>query len=72
MFLLAQTFTDRVVAFLLNKLESNNEKVRVGTLAIMRHLINSSGNVQFDNISEIRKFNLFTSQLRQLLLCLLI
>ena len=42
---LVTTFTDRVVGFLLNKLESNNEKVRIGTLAIVRHLVNSSGTV---------------------------
>uniref|UniRef100_A0A8D0HKP0 Maestro heat like repeat family member 1 n=1 Tax=Sphenodon punctatus TaxID=8508 RepID=A0A8D0HKP0_SPHPU len=38
---LACSFPDRVLGFLLPKLESSNERTRVGTLAIMRQIINS-------------------------------
>uniref|UniRef100_A0A8C8RI83 Maestro heat like repeat family member 1 n=1 Tax=Pelusios castaneus TaxID=367368 RepID=A0A8C8RI83_9SAUR len=37
---LACTFPDRVLGFLLPKLENHNERVRVGTLIIMRQIIN--------------------------------
>jgi len=40
---LTPTFSDRVIAFLLQKLEMNNEKTRIASLAIIKHLINSSG-----------------------------
>ncbi|KAJ7383167.1 Mroh1p [Desmophyllum pertusum] len=40
---LTPTFSDRVIAFLLQKLETNNEKTRIASLAIIKHLINSSG-----------------------------
>ncbi|XP_031575321.1 maestro heat-like repeat-containing protein family member 1 [Actinia tenebrosa] len=40
---LTRNYSDRVLAFLLAKLEANNEKIRIGTLLIMKHLINSSG-----------------------------
>ena len=40
---LAPTFSDRVITFLLQKLEMNNEKTRIASLAIIKHLINSSG-----------------------------
>ncbi|XP_066846980.1 maestro heat-like repeat-containing protein family member 1 isoform X3 [Anser cygnoides] len=39
---LACSFPDRVLAFLLPKLESSNERTRVGTLLIMRQIINSA------------------------------
>ncbi|KAM6088505.1 maestro heat-like repeat-containing protein family member 1 isoform 2-T2 [Chlamydotis macqueenii] len=39
---LACSFPDRVLAFLLPKLESGNERTRVGTLLIMRQIINSA------------------------------
>ncbi|XP_064010558.1 maestro heat-like repeat-containing protein family member 1 isoform X2 [Pogoniulus pusillus] len=39
---LACCFPDRVLAFLLPKLESSNERTRVGTLLIMRQIINSA------------------------------
>uniref|UniRef100_A0A8C0GFS3 Maestro heat like repeat family member 1 n=1 Tax=Chelonoidis abingdonii TaxID=106734 RepID=A0A8C0GFS3_CHEAB len=37
---LACTFPDRLLGFLLPKLESHNERIRVGTLIIMRQIIN--------------------------------
>ncbi|XP_048576780.1 maestro heat-like repeat-containing protein family member 1 isoform X2 [Nematostella vectensis] len=40
---LARVFSDRVVAFLLAKLEPNTERTRIGSLAILKHLVNSSG-----------------------------
>ncbi|KAM6445551.1 maestro heat-like repeat-containing protein family member 1 isoform 2-T2 [Rhynochetos jubatus] len=39
---LACSFPDRVLAFLLPKLESGGERTRVGTLLIMRQIINSA------------------------------
>uniref|UniRef100_A0A8C4UPN4 Maestro heat like repeat family member 1 n=1 Tax=Falco tinnunculus TaxID=100819 RepID=A0A8C4UPN4_FALTI len=43
---LACSFPDRVLAFLLPKLESSNERTRVGTLLIMRQIINSAREYQ--------------------------
>uniref|UniRef100_A0A8C4DBW9 Maestro heat-like repeat family member 1 n=1 Tax=Dicentrarchus labrax TaxID=13489 RepID=A0A8C4DBW9_DICLA len=40
--LLANSFPDRLVIFVLQKLENSNERSRVGSLAVLRHLINSS------------------------------
>lgn len=40
---LAVSFSDRVINFLLAKLEPNNERTRIGTLSIFRQLINSAG-----------------------------
>ena len=37
----AKSHSNRVVAFLLQKLEVNQEKVRVATLNVIKHLINS-------------------------------
>lgn len=42
----ACSFPDRVLAFLLPKLESSNERTRVGTLLIMRQIINSAREYQ--------------------------
>ncbi|KAL7990216.1 hypothetical protein Chor_010570 [Crotalus horridus] len=39
---LAASFPDRLLGFLLPKLESSNEKTRVGTLTILRQIINSA------------------------------
>ncbi|XP_063155850.1 maestro heat-like repeat-containing protein family member 1 isoform X1 [Candoia aspera] len=39
---LAASFPDRLLGFLLPKLESGNEKARVGTLTILRQIINSA------------------------------
>ncbi|XP_076592672.1 maestro heat-like repeat-containing protein family member 1 isoform X1 [Chaetodon auriga] len=40
--LLANSFPDRLVLFVLQKLENSNERSRVGSLSVLRHLINSS------------------------------
>uniref|UniRef100_A0A8D0D6V9 Maestro heat-like repeat family member 1 n=1 Tax=Sander lucioperca TaxID=283035 RepID=A0A8D0D6V9_SANLU len=40
--LLANSFPDRLVMFVLQKLENSNERSRMGSLAVLRHLINSS------------------------------
>uniref|UniRef100_A0A3Q0SCX7 Maestro heat-like repeat family member 1 n=1 Tax=Amphilophus citrinellus TaxID=61819 RepID=A0A3Q0SCX7_AMPCI len=40
--LLANSFPDRMVMFVLQKLENSNERSRMGSLAVLRHLINSS------------------------------
>lgn len=34
---------DRLLAFLLPRLDTNNERLRVGTLQILRHIVNSAG-----------------------------
>ncbi|XP_037659046.1 maestro heat-like repeat-containing protein family member 1 isoform X4 [Choloepus didactylus] len=39
---LACCFPDRLLAFLLPKLDSSHERVRVGTLQVVRHVINSA------------------------------
>lgn len=38
---IARGYSNRVVAFLLQKLEGNQEKIRLATLDILKHLINS-------------------------------
>uniref|UniRef100_A0A7N8XQF9 Maestro heat-like repeat family member 1 n=1 Tax=Mastacembelus armatus TaxID=205130 RepID=A0A7N8XQF9_9TELE len=40
--LLANSFPDRLVVFVLQKLENSNERSRMGSLAVLRHLINSA------------------------------
>uniref|UniRef100_A0A669F749 Maestro heat-like repeat family member 1 n=1 Tax=Oreochromis niloticus TaxID=8128 RepID=A0A669F749_ORENI len=40
--LLSNSFPDRLVMFVLQKLENSNERSRMGSLAVLRHLINSS------------------------------
>lgn len=40
--LAATSFPDRLLGFLLPKLESSNEKTRVGTLTVLRQIINSA------------------------------
>ncbi|XP_011483379.1 maestro heat-like repeat-containing protein family member 1 isoform X1 [Oryzias latipes] len=40
--LLVNSFPDRLVMFVLQKLENSNERSRMGSLAVLRHLINSS------------------------------
>uniref|UniRef100_A0A672FRA6 Maestro heat-like repeat family member 1 n=1 Tax=Salarias fasciatus TaxID=181472 RepID=A0A672FRA6_SALFA len=37
-----KAFPDRLVMFVLQKLENSNERNRIGSLAVLRHLINSS------------------------------
>lgn len=34
---------DRLLAFLLPKLDTSNERTRVGTLQVLRHVINAAG-----------------------------
>ncbi|XP_031667756.1 maestro heat-like repeat-containing protein family member 1 isoform X3 [Oncorhynchus kisutch] len=43
--ILANTFPDRLVMFVLQKLENSNERIRMGSLAVLRHLINSSTSI---------------------------
>ncbi|KAG7469785.1 hypothetical protein MATL_G00132540 [Megalops atlanticus] len=43
--ILANTFPDRLTVFVLQKLENTNERNRVGSLAVLRHLINSSSSI---------------------------
>jgi len=38
----ANTFPDRLMVFVLQRLENSNERNRMGSLAVLRHLINSS------------------------------
>ncbi|XP_061100289.1 maestro heat-like repeat-containing protein family member 1 isoform X2 [Conger conger] len=40
--IMANTFPDRLTVFVLQKLENSNERYRMGSLAVLRHLINSS------------------------------
>ncbi|KAG5856775.1 hypothetical protein ANANG_G00011450 [Anguilla anguilla] len=40
--IMANTFPDRLTVFVLQKLENSNERNRMGSLAVLRHLINSS------------------------------
>lgn len=40
--LLANTFPDRLVLFVLQRLENTSERSRLGSLAVLRHLINST------------------------------
>ncbi|XP_041708066.1 maestro heat-like repeat-containing protein family member 1 isoform X1 [Coregonus clupeaformis] len=43
--ILANTFPDRLIMFVLQKLENSNERNRMGSLAVLRHLINSSTSI---------------------------
>jgi len=45
MFVAAKTFSNRLVAFLLQKLEQSakDEKMRIAALSIIRHLVNAAG-----------------------------
>ncbi|XP_038141522.1 maestro heat-like repeat-containing protein family member 1 isoform X1 [Cyprinodon tularosa] len=43
--LLANSFPDRLVMYVLQKLENTNERSRMGSLAVLRHLINSSSSI---------------------------
>ncbi|TSK34778.1 Maestro heat-like repeat-containing protein family member 1 [Bagarius yarrelli] len=42
---LANAFPDRLIVFVLQRLENNNEKNRIGSLAVLRHLINSTTSI---------------------------
>ncbi|XP_059496590.1 maestro heat-like repeat-containing protein family member 1 [Stegostoma tigrinum] len=39
---LARAYADRLIAFLLQRLEVHNERTRIGTLTVIKHLINSA------------------------------
>ncbi|MCJ8728677.1 hypothetical protein PDJAM_G00007090 [Pangasius djambal] len=43
--ILANTFPDRLMVFVLQRLENNNERNRMGSLAVLRHLINSTTSI---------------------------
>uniref|UniRef100_A0A8C9TJ68 Maestro heat like repeat family member 1 n=1 Tax=Scleropages formosus TaxID=113540 RepID=A0A8C9TJ68_SCLFO len=58
----ANTFPDRLIVFVLQKLENNNERNRMGSLAVLRHLINSS-----TSMMETKK-SLILASIRQPLL----
>uniref|UniRef100_A0A3Q3BFT5 Maestro heat-like repeat family member 1 n=1 Tax=Kryptolebias marmoratus TaxID=37003 RepID=A0A3Q3BFT5_KRYMA len=45
-FSLLNSFPDRMVMFVLQKLENSNERSRLGSLAVLRHLINSSSTME--------------------------
>lgn len=42
-FVSASVYSNRLVTFLLQKLESSNEAYRIGSLTVFKHLINSCG-----------------------------
>lgn len=41
--MLGKSHSQRVVSYLLGKLDSNQEKIKSGTLEVFKHLINSCG-----------------------------
>jgi len=45
MFVSAKAFSNKLVAFLLQKLEQSakDEKIRIATLSVIRHLVNAAG-----------------------------
>jgi len=47
MFVAAKTFSNKLVAFLLQKLEQSakDERMRIAALSIIRHLVNAAGMV---------------------------
>ncbi|XP_049709564.1 maestro heat-like repeat-containing protein family member 1 isoform X3 [Elephas maximus indicus] len=53
---------DRLLAFLLPKLDTNNERVRVGSLQVLRHIINSAAAQM-----EVRKLFILSSMRHPLL-----
>ncbi|XP_068179896.1 maestro heat-like repeat-containing protein family member 1 isoform X2 [Antennarius striatus] len=54
--LLANSFPDRLVLFVLQKLENGNERSRAGSLGVLRHLLNST-----TSIMESRKLLILAS-----------
>ncbi|XP_043973781.1 maestro heat-like repeat-containing protein family member 1 isoform X1 [Gambusia affinis] len=54
--LLANSFPDRLVMYVLQRLENSNERSRMGSLAVLRHLINSSSSTM-----ESKKFLILAS-----------
>ncbi|XP_061112015.1 maestro heat-like repeat-containing protein family member 1 [Conger conger] len=53
---LAHTFSERVIPFVLQKLEISNERNRLGSLAVLKHLINTSSSVM-----ESKKLHIINS-----------
>uniref|UniRef100_A0A674EIK7 Maestro heat like repeat family member 1 n=1 Tax=Salmo trutta TaxID=8032 RepID=A0A674EIK7_SALTR len=49
----ANTFPDRLVMFVLQKLENSNERIRMGSLAVLRHLINSSSKTDRRHLLQV-------------------
>ena len=49
---LAIRYSDRVLPFLLQKFEQNNERMRIGTLIVLKHIINSCPD-QMNNKKQI-------------------
>ncbi|XP_076846747.1 maestro heat-like repeat-containing protein family member 1 isoform X2 [Brachyhypopomus gauderio] len=43
--ILAKSFPDRLMVFVLQRLENSNERTRLGSLAVLRHLINSTTSI---------------------------
>lgn len=41
--MLGKSYSQRVVSYLLAKLESNQERIKSGTLEVLKHLMNSCG-----------------------------
>ncbi|KAJ8334099.1 hypothetical protein SKAU_G00397380 [Synaphobranchus kaupii] len=59
---LANTFSDRLIRFVLQKLQISSEQTRLGSLAVLKHLINTSSSVM-----ESKKL-LILNSVRQLML----
>lgn len=49
---ISRSFSSKLMAILLQKLESNNEKTRIGILSILKHLINAGGS-SMDEMQEL-------------------
>ncbi|KAK1173073.1 maestro heat-like repeat-containing protein family member 1 [Acipenser oxyrinchus oxyrinchus] len=43
--ILANTFPDRLTGFVLQRLDNSNERNRIGSLAVLRHLVNSTTSI---------------------------
>lgn len=50
---LTSSYSGRLINFLMQKLENYNEKVRIGTLAVLKHLINSCDSQLYDKMTTI-------------------
>ncbi|GAB1601977.1 maestro heat-like repeat-containing protein family member 1 isoform X2 [Argonauta hians] len=50
---ISQSFSSKLMSILLQKLESNNEKTRIGILSILKHLINAGAGSGMDNMQEL-------------------
>ena len=56
----ANSFPDRMVMFVLQKLENSNERSRMGSLAVLRHLINSTSEKSCTHSSALLILTLHT------------